>query len=277
MKIKFRKNDPQKEYLQECADDGRFTQSQLPEFRKFWRKLLAKYKSMLKHDFKNAMSHIHDAKRGWIYKRTPKGKKSNAKTTKTYEKKNPDKVKEISARYREENPEKVKKSQKTWRDSAEGKAYKKTTIETESKRSSKNREKLPGWIKYQWHSIKHRQKNLFNKGVTRRKFLGKFLTQVQFTKWAFLEYDKQKGLCFYCKKPLTFIYKRKQKRGEWGKDTNGSIDRAENHKDYTDTNNLKISCVKCNSDKNSSTLEIAIGQIRHVNPTLADFIEKELL
>ena len=81
----------------------------------------------------------------------------------------------------------------------------------------------------------------------------------------------------YKRQPLTFIYKRKQKRGEWGKDTNGSIDRAENHKDYTDTNNLKISCVKCNNDKNSSNLNIAIGQIRHINPTLADFIEKELL
>tara|TARA_R100001163_G_C5009008_1_gene155585 strand:- start:52 stop:885 length:834 start_codon:yes stop_codon:yes gene_type:complete len=277
MKIKFRKNDPQKEYLQKCADEGRFTQSQLPEFRKFWKGLLAKYKSMLKHDFNNAMSYIHDEKRVWIYRHTSKGIKKNAETTKTYEKKNPDKVQEISARYRKENPEKVKKSQKTWRNSDEGKAYKKTTIETESKRSSKNRETLLGWIKYEWHSIKNRQKNLFNKGVTRRKFLGKFLTKVQFIKWAFLEYDKQKGLCFYCKKPVTFIYKRKQKRGEWGRDTNGSIDRAENHKDYTDTNNLRISCVKCNSDKNSSNLEIAIGQIRHVNPTLADFIEKELL
>jgi hypothetical protein len=277
MKIKFKKNDPQKEYLQGCADDGRFTQSQLPEFRKFWRKLLAKYKSMLKHDFKNAMSCIHDAKRGWIYKRTPKGKKNNAKTTKTYAKKNPDKVKEISARYREDNPEKVKKSQKTWRDSAEGKAYKKTTIETESKRSSKNREKILGWIKYQWHSIKHRQKDLFVKKITRRKFLGKFLTKVQFIKWAFLTYDEQKGLCWYCKKPITFIYKRKQKRGEWGKDTNGSIDRVDSTKDYTDTNNLRICCAKCNSDKNSSNLNIAIGQIKHINPELAKFIEKELL
>ena len=277
MKIKFKKNDPQKEYLQKCADEGRFTQSQLPEFRKFWKGLLAKYKSMLKHDSKKAMSYIHGEKRVWIYQGTLKGKENNAKTTKTYEEKNPNKVKEMTDNYRKQNPEKVKKSQKNWRDSAEGEAYKKTTIETESKRSSKNREKLPGWIKYQWHSIKHRQKNLFSKGLTRRKFLGKFLTQVQFIKWAFLEYDKQKGLCFYCKKPLTFIYKRKQKRGEWGKDTNGSIDRAENHKDYTDTNNLKISCVKCNNDKNSSNLNIAIGQIRHINPTLADFIEKELL